>query len=221
MEEQADVQENSQMQMEDSKDNEPELLLEEAPELLTEEEKLFLEEHIYGQWRFADRIVEIDENNNTYYGASANISDVGVEELKKIVVIAYEEKSVWFPVEIGQNSFSYAQDMYLFAAHGGFLWSRKPIYKINEMDTDMIVLKDMFSWNYRYEVQIPGWEDYIHVTYAPEDHDSMQIGNIFSLFGSSIYVNPNDTDTIYIDFCGLWKMTRDDAYYGTDGKSEY
>lgn len=128
MEQQTNEQENFQTQMENSADNEPDYLKDEQ-ELLTEEEKRFLEEHIYGQWRFSDRIIEIDENNNIDYGAIANISDVGVEELKKTVVIAYEEDVVWFPVEIGQNSFSYAQDMYLFAAHGGFLWSINPIYK--------------------------------------------------------------------------------------------
>lgn len=30
-----------------------------------------------------------------------------------------------------------------------------------------------------------------------------------------------EIDIIYIDFCGLWKMERDDNYYGTDGKSEH
>lgn len=219
MEQQTNEQENFQTQMENSIDNEPDNLKEEL-ELLTEEEKHFLEEHIYGQWRFSNRIVEVDENNNIDYGAIANISDVGVEELKKTVVIAYEEDVVWFPVEIGQTSFSYAQDMYLFAAHGGFLWSRNPIYKINEMSTDTVVLKDVFNW-YGYNVQMPGWEDYVHVTYAIKDHDSTQVGNIFAFFGSNIYVNPNDTDTIYIDFCGLWEMTRDDIYYGTDSKCEY
>ena len=226
MDEQENIQENSLVQKEDSIENDPESseeetepLPEEETDTLSEEDRAFLEEHIYGQWRFSNRIVEMDEDNNNHYGAISNISDVGVEELKQTVVVAYEDDCVWFPIKIGQNSFTYAQDMYLFAAHGGFLWTRKPIYKINKMKTDKVVLKDVYNWVYGYEVQMPGWEDYIHITYVAKDQDSEQIGNIFSYFGSDIYVNPNDTDTIYIDFCGLWEMTRDYNNYSTSTKN--
>ena len=225
MDEQENIQENSLVQKEDSIENDPEYseeaepLQEEETDTLSEEDRAFLEEHIYGQWRFSDRIVEMDEDNNNHYGAISNISDVGVEELKRTVVILYGEESVEFPIEIGQNSFSYAQDMYLFAAHGGFSWTRKPIYKINKMNTDTVVLKDIYNWAYRYKVHMPGWENYIHVTYATKNQDSRQYGNKLSFFGSDIYVNPNDTDTIYIDFCGLWEMTRDYNNYSTSTKN--
>jgi hypothetical protein len=26
--------------------------------------------------------------------------------------------------------------------------------------------------------------------------------------GDTIYINPNDENTIYIEFCGIWKMER-------------
>lgn len=221
-----DEQENTQgnsLVQEDSIEKEPECSEDETEPLpkdetdtLSEEDRAFLEEHVYGQWRFSNRVVEIDENNNIHYGATANISDVGVEELKQTVVILYEEESVDFPVKIGQNSFSHAQDMYLFAAYGGFSCTIKPVYKISEMNTDKVVLSDMYNWAYRYEIQMPGWEDYIHVTYhAKRNSDSFLCGNYFTYFCSDIYVNPNDTDTIYVDFCGLWEMTRDENEYGT------
>ena len=191
----------------------------EKTEPLSEEEQQFLEEHLYGQWRFAERVVEIDDTNHDRQGVTANISDAGVEELKQIAVLLYEEAAIQFSVEIGQDSFSNAQDMYLFAANGGVSWTRKPIYEMNRLDTDTIVLRDVYNWREGYEVQMQGWEDYVHVHYyVPDEQESMQHGNIYSAFGSDIYVNPNDTDTIYIDFCGLWEMTRDDTNYSTNGK---
>lgn len=187
-----------------------------------DEEKLFLQEHLYGQWCFSERLIEIDEDNNIYYGAKPNISDVGVEELKKSVRLAYDERYVLFTVKIGQNSFTYAQDMYLFAAHGGFCWCRNPIYYLKAMEEDVITLRDVYNMS-GYEVSVPDMDKYIHVTYSPmsDPNNSEVYGNIFTCFGSDIYIDPNDKDTIYIDFCGLWKMERDDNYYGTDGKSEF
>ena len=187
---------------------------------LTEEEEKFLQEYLYGQWRFSERIIEIDENNNFNYNSFPNISDIGVEEIKAVRLL-YEDSSVSITVKIGQDTFTNARDMYLFAAHGGFSWSDNPIYSINEMDTDSIILKDVYNIYNGYEVTVEGLENYIHVHYSVPTEKSELHGNIFSCFGSDIYINPSDTDVIYIDFCGLWKMERDDSYYGTNSKSEY
>lgn len=189
---------------------------------LTEEERVFLEEHLFGQWRFAERIVSIDEDNNIVYGVTPNISDMGMEELKRDVLILYEEDSVQFPIEINQNSFTYAQDMYLFAAYGGFCWADNPVYIISSMDSDVLTLKDAFNTWWEYPIQVEGMENFIHVKYTvlSGSRDGKILGNVFTLFGSDIYIDPNDFNSIYIDFCGLWRMERDNLYYGGNGKSE-
>lgn len=189
---------------------------EEETDALSEEDRAFLEEHIYGQWRFADRIVELDQNNNIHNGGISNISDVGVEELKRTVVICYEDDCFWCPGDIGQNTFSYAQDMYLFGMYNGFSWTKDPVYSINEMDTDKVVIWDIYKWNLRYEVRMPGWEDYVHVEYSLPRPTAVYGNGGIGLFCNDIYVDPSDTDTIYVDFCGLWKMTRDENNYSTN-----
>lgn len=215
------VQEDSMEKESECSDDETEPLSKDDTDTLSEEDRAFLEEHVYGQWRFSNRIVELDENNNIHYGATSNISDVGVEELKRTVVICYDEGWVGFPVEIGQDSFTHAQDMFIFAAYGGFSSTINPVYKISEMHTNKVVLSDMYNWAYSYAIRMPGWEDYIHITYhAKSDPDSMLCANYFPFFGSDIYVDPNDTDTIYVDFCGLWEMIRDEIEYGTNGRWE-
>lgn len=211
------VQEDSMEKESVCSDDETEPLSKDDTVTLSEEDRAFLEEHVYGQWRFSNRIVEIDQNNH-YYGVTSNISDVGVEELKQTVVILYGENSVDFPEKIKQNSFTHAQDMYLFAAYDGFASTMNPVYKISEMNTNKVVLGDRYNWAYSYEIRMPGWEDYIHVTYhVKSDPDSRRIAHYFGYFGSDIYVNPNDTDRIYVDFCGLWEMTRDETHYGPTG----
>lgn len=215
------AQEDSMEKVPESSEDGTESLSKDDTDTLSEEDRAFLEEHVYGQWRFSNRIVELDENNNIFYGATSNISDVGVEELKRTVVICYEEDWVDFPVKIGQNSFTHAQDMYLFAAYDGFASTMNPVYKISGMNTNKVVLGDRYNWAYSYEIRMPGWEDYIHVTYhVKSDPDSRRIAHYLGYFGSDIYVNPNDTDRIYVDFCGLWEMTRDETHYGPAGKWE-
>lgn len=154
---------------------------------------------------------------------SSNISKVGMEELKKAVVIDYEKDTVYFPIEIRQGSFTYPQDMYLFAAYGGFSWADKPIYSIEKMDSDIVVLKDVYNAEQSYQVQIDGLENFYHVRYTVLAFRQKSVcrGNIFSLFGSDIYINPADENTIYIDFCGLWRMERDRVNYSTSGKYEH
>lgn len=195
---------------------------EENPYTLTEEEEMFLQEHLYGQWRFSERIMRIDEDNNNHYGTVANISYIGVAQLKKSVRLYYGEDAVYFTEEIRQNSFTYPQDMYLFAAHGGFCWSRNPVYTVNALEEDVITLTDVYNMR-GYEVTAGWMENFTHVTYVTmqDTNQSGLIGNIFTYSGSDVYIDPNDKDTIYIDFCGLWKMERDDSYYGTGAKSEY
>ena len=195
---------------------------EENPYTLAEEEEIFLQEHLYGQWRFSERIIKIGGDHNFQNGMEPNISDVGATQLKKSVRLYYDERSVEFTVEIGQNSFTYPQDMYLFAAHGGFSWSRSPVYTVNALEEDVITLKDVYNKD-GYKAPAEWMENFTHVTYftMQDTKKSGPRGNIFTYFGSDVYIDPNDKDTIYIDFCGLWKMERDDNYYGTGGKSEF
>ena len=146
---------------------------------------------------------------------------MGVEELKRTVVICYEEDWVGFPVKIKQYSFTHAEDMYLFAGYGGFSSTVEPVYEISEMKTNIVGLSDLYNWGFPYKIWMPGWKDYIHVSYHTKNNsDSTLVAHYFPYFGSNIYVDPNDTDRIYVDFCGLWEMTRDEIEYGTAGKWE-
>ena len=45
------------------------------------------------------------------------------------------------------------------------------------------------------------------------------IRNHILLLQADIYVDPLDTDTIYLDFCGLWEAKRSDSYSRPTGKS--
>ena len=73
-----------------------------------------------------------------------------------------------------------------------------------------------------YEVQVEGIEDFIHIGYSGSITDTKEVieneNVFFDCFGSDIYIDPDDADTIYIDFCGLWKMERENVNNDTNGK---
>lgn len=174
------------------------------------DEKQFLEEHLYGQWEFAERIVEIDESNNLVYGVTPNLSELGVEELKEAVSIVYGKEAIYFAEEMKQDVFTDVQDMYLFGKCGGFNCTYEPIYEIERMNSDVVMLEDIYNWHEKQAVQIDEMEKFIHVSYSGKraKEGEKESRTWSKRLGSDIYINPEDKDTIYIEFCGLWKMKR-------------
>jgi len=187
---------------------------------LTESEIEFLEKHLFGQWRFSERLYSLDESSNNRYNTTYNISDIGVEELKKYLVIAYEKDWIDFPVRMQQTTFSNARDMFLFGRNGGFYSIRNPVYSIEKMDSNVIDLSNVYTLGSgKNKIEFLGAENFIKISCLVRNEENMsrQIGEVFL---NTIYIDPNDVNTIYADFCGLWKMERDQANYNTGTKSE-
>lgn len=188
---------------------------------LSDEDLTFLEDHLFGQWRFSERIIALDQTQNIFYDTNSNISDIGVEELKKNMVISFSEDYIEFPVSITQNSLSNAKDMFLFGKYGGFQTVQFPIYEIVDNNTNMIALKDIYLTE-PYYVYLSDANHYMKVSYTTQLNNGEYAQRKISYnFLSRIYIDPDDTDTIYVDFCGLWSMERDDINYSTAGKSKY
>lgn len=193
---------------------------------LTNEEEYFLEKHIYGQWKFTERLYGLDQSKNIHFDKLSNFSDIGVEELKEHTVI-YFSKNLISPIEgISQNTLSDARDMYLYLMWGGFDSSFNPIYDIEKLNRDIIHLEDLY-YSKGHDIQLSGSEKFLKITYdLYNESESYSMISFPHLFGGRsladvLYVDPSNTDVIYLEFCGLWKMERDNNNYNTGGKSEY
>lgn len=211
---------NSTQEQLDVKTDTPSQKIEDDVLTLSKAKLAFLKEHLFGQWRFSERVFALDDSKSILYDTTSNISKEGQEELKKSVVLCYQDDYVDFPVRIGQNSFTNARDMFLFGAYGGFQWVRNPIYRIEKLDTNNINLEDFYDLD-GHDVQLTGTQNFIKVTYQTEignEEDTERKGG--RIFANVIYINPNNKDTIYVDFCGLWRMERDKNNYNTGGKSD-
>lgn len=187
--------------------------------VLTGAETAFMEEHVFGQWKFAERCISLDEGKHGEGNYLSNISDVGVEELMEQGVFGFYETSIAFNIEMDQFSFSNAADMYLLGLNRGYQTVKNPIYKIEEMKDSTVKLEDVYNKKGR-EVQMPSMDNFIKVMYFTEMEGK---GNAEWLaernFGDTIYIDPNEKDIFYIDFCGLWRMERDETNYSTGVKS--
>jgi hypothetical protein len=185
----------------------------------------FLERHLFGQWRFAERIISVDSSGESMlYDTVFNISDEGVEEFREHTVLYYSEQSAEFVVRVGQRTFTNPRDMFLFGAYGGFNWIQNPHYQIEEMNSDTVTLRNIYAAGgaNTYTERIPGFENYIRVYCAAQSDEGLYTPRLMGRFlADTIYINPNDENTIYVEFCGIWRMERDNRNFGTGTTSEY
>lgn len=184
---------------------------------LTEEDANFLREHLFGVWRVSERLIALDEG----YRYTSNFSEQGVEELKDFV-IEYKEDFVR-SVGYDQNTFSNPEDVFLYTEYGGNYAVNLPVYHVErDVDENEIRLNHLFAGPYN------GWAQYedfgegklVHVHYdlGYDVNDNPSVFSIFFL-GNSIYINPDDTNTIYLDFCGLWELKKIADDSSTNGKN--
>ena len=182
---------------------------------LTEKDMEFLKEHLFGQWAFSRRLVELDEGRNKHQGAVSNFSAQGMEELKEMRFTygACDARLLRL-----RTFLSDATDMYLFGIYGGLNLVYTPYYHIDtEVDEGNILLTDLYGGG-TYPAEFPGDKELVRVYYN-WGYDERAYPSVSMVYmGCNIYIDPEDTETIYVDFGGLWEMKRDDNYYGTNGK---
>lgn len=185
---------------------------------LTEEETRFLKDHLFGRWNFSERVVELGGEKNGEKTES-NFSTSGVDTIQIKPELPYRVRSQTKPhisygremviIFFHKNSslFCDSQDVFLYGLYGGFAEVTFPAYSIEVMETDHIFLDDIYSETGYYEAQVEGMEGFVHVSYSRLDSKET-MREIGYYPANDIYIDPNNTEIIYIDFCGLWKMER-------------
>lgn len=156
-----------------------------------------LQDYIFGQWRFSKRLIALEEST---YGE--NFSEQAIEEMKDFIV-TYDEKFV-LASGYDQKTFSNRKDILLYTEFGGDSEVNLPVYHVERnVDEDNICLQ------YGSYVQFPIECELIYVCYDlgynVRNKPSVATDNYFA---DSIYVNLDDRNTIYLDFCGLWELKR-------------
>lgn len=172
--------------------------------LTEEEDEKFIEEHVFGTWRFSKRLAALDDGGN----GIANFSEQGVEELKNMGIIYDDIRVTKKNLNEYKNCFlSKPGDIFLFTEYGGDKSVRYPTYYIErEVDEERIKLKNI-SGEEIY-IQLPEECELIHV-YYDLDYDEENNPSVLGYYlANDLYVNPDDKDTLYLNFCGLWELKR-------------
>ncbi len=163
----------------------------------------FLEKYVYGEWRFAERLGTMDNGWVEYPGHPllVDFTEQGAEEMENIRIY-YGKDSVKIVDGLSPMTFSNVDDMNLFGREG-FHEIRYPEYHISKQDKGIFHIYQGFDAESFFGVE----GDIIFVRYAlRHEFDSPKMVN--SMAGERIYVNPAETDTIYLDFTGLWELER-------------
>lgn len=186
---------------------------------LTLADGVLLDRHLYGQWVFTERLLELEE----YQGVedwNSNFSDQGVEEMKKIV-INYDETEVYAYYN-GQSAFWDTKDMYLYMIYGGVNPVSHPVYHVEyNVNPNKIRLPDLVNLKLK-SIQFPGKDKLVNVYYnlGYDEHSTYPV-IMGKYLGSNVYIDPDDTETIYLDFCGLWKLERYQGGYRRRNGKQY
>lgn len=165
---------------------------------LTEENAEFIQEHVLGQWRFSERILPL---------ASEKISEQGVEEMKTLTV-TYDKDFVRID-GYDQSTFSVPEDIFFYNQCGGSNAVYFPVYHVNRhVSENKIPTYNGGLWVEK--VDFPLKYELVSVFYTL-GYDEESYPSVVCPYGYAagrIYVNPYDTDTIYLIFCGLWELKR-------------
>lgn len=183
---------------------------------LTAADEVLLDRHLYGQWVFTERLQEVEK----YRGIEdwkTNFSMQGVEEMKN-VVISYEKTEV-YGYHYEQSTFKDAGDMYLYMIYGGANPVAFPVYHVNyEVDENDIYLRDLVNLKGK-SIKFPGKDKLVKIYYnlGYDEHSTNPVIMGGNYLGNIVYIDPDDTESIYMDFCGLWKLER--YQYGRLGRN--
>ena len=97
-------------------------------------------------------------------------------------------------IEKGQNSFSAPRDMWIFALEGGISWGKLPTYTVEK------VKKNLFYVTYSFP-SLQGGSKYLILDREDFPFEGKN-------FWNDIYIDPDDTESIYVKFGVFWKLTR-------------
>ena len=164
------------------------------------EDEKFLEKYVYGEWNISKRLSGLASDGKAY-GWKGNISEQGVEEMKEGTTIWYRQERVssW------QADFTKPEDVYLFYAYGGNNDAYLPVYHVWG-ETDEIRLRNIYGKDEYVEME--EGKKLIEVTYDLGYDIARESAVMAYCFASHLYADPEDTDTLYLDFCGLWELKR-------------
>ena len=178
-------------------------------EELTEDEREFLEEHVVGEWSFSERVIALEEG----------FSEQAVKNLDNISIVFHND--VVQCVGYRQSTFLKPEDIYLFAAYGGEAPVRDPVYHIDSnVDEERICLRDIYADEGVYYAPFPEECELVHVYYdLGYDEENYPSVDVY-YFADDFYVDPDNTEVLYLNFGGLWKLERQMDTYGSGGKSE-
>ncbi len=169
----------------------------------------FLDEHLLGVWQFEERIIPLEED----YDGSINFTGQGLEEMKGISIAFYRRPTMVRFEDYDANSFSDPKDAFLFWMYAGYDTVKEFAYYIDEeVDESRLGLRHIISQDgeyEEYEAAFPEDCELVHVTYNlsfDKEENPVLLPETYPV--ASVYIDPEDDETIYVDFCGLWKMKR-------------
>lgn len=153
-------------------------------ETLDYKDIIFLEDHVWGEWKFSEKI-------------DSPISCIGEKEIQSVHVVY--DKDFVKAEGYDQNTFSNAEDIFWYTKYNGNEQASLPVYHI---------IGDEAEADWRLAPLVNDSE--IVQVYYDLGYDANYKPSVRELFPfqGTIYVDPDNINSLYLSFCGLWEMER-------------
>lgn len=193
----------------------------EQTESTDDEKQIFLKEHVYGIWKLEERVY-------TLKNTEMDFSDEGINALQNMTFYISPYQVSFLDKEY--NLFQDPKDAYLFGMYGGYAQVFYPDYEVSD------VLQIDLTENVRGYEQVTniysqcGYDEiFFHDMGVKKICDISYRENMYKGYYNPCYygqlpdrfwVDMDQPDVLYLEFCGIWRLQRQDDILYDRGMEE-
>lgn len=186
-----------------------------------DEKQIFLKEHVYGTWKLEERVY-------TLKNTEMDFSDEGLNALQNMTFYISPYQVSFLDKEY--NLFQNPKDAYLFGMYGGYVQVFYPDYEVSDvLQIDLTEdvrgyeqVTNIYSQCGYDEIFLSdmGVEKIRDVSYSDDMYKGYYDPCYYGELPDRLYVDVDQPDVLYLEFCGIWKLQRQEDLLHDRGMGE-
>lgn len=186
-----------------------------------DEKQIFLKEHVYGTWKLEERVY-------TLKNTEMDFSDEGLNALQNMTFYISPYQVSFLDKEY--NLFQNPKDAYLFGMYGGYAQVFYPDYEVSDV-LQIDLTEDVRGYEQVTNIYSQCGYDEIFfsdmgvkkirdISYSDDMYKGYYNPSYYGELPDRFYVDVDQPDVLYLEFCGIWKLQRQEGILHDRGMGE-
>ncbi len=186
-----------------------------------DEKQIFLKEHVYGTWKLEERVY-------TLKNTEMDFSDEGLNVLQNMTFYISPYQVSFLDKEY--NLFQNPKDAYLFGMYGGYAQVFYPDYEVSDV-LQIDLTEDVRGYEQVTNIYSQCGYDEIFfsdmgvkkirdISYSDDMYKGYYNPSYYGELPDRFYVDVDQPDVLYLEFCGIWKLQRQEGILHDRGMGE-